>query len=66
MAARAHEGASIMAQNPAAKFAQMRGKTPEEAKFFWTGGPVMAAERTWLPVRESPMLDRNQRMELEI
>jgi glyoxylase-like metal-dependent hydrolase (beta-lactamase superfamily II) len=47
MAARAHEGASTMAQNPAAKFAQMRGKTPEEAKFFWTGGPVMAAERTW-------------------
>jgi glyoxylase-like metal-dependent hydrolase (beta-lactamase superfamily II) len=36
-----------MAQNPAAKFGAMRGKTPEEAKFFWTGGPVMAAERTW-------------------
>ncbi|HXL99621.1 MAG TPA: alkyl sulfatase dimerization domain-containing protein [Rhizomicrobium sp.] len=36
-----------MADNPAAKFASMRGKTPEEAKFFWTGGPVMAAERTW-------------------
>ena len=36
-----------MAQNPAAKFASMRGKTPEEAKFFWTGGPVQVAERTW-------------------
>ncbi len=33
--------------NPAAKFALMRGKTPEEAKFFWTGGPVQVAERTW-------------------
>ncbi|HEY1836948.1 MAG TPA: alkyl sulfatase dimerization domain-containing protein [Rhizomicrobium sp.] len=36
-----------MADNPAAKFGTMRGKTPEEAKFFWTGGPVQAAERTW-------------------
>ncbi|HVU21473.1 MAG TPA: alkyl sulfatase dimerization domain-containing protein [Rhizomicrobium sp.] len=36
-----------MAQNPAAKFGLMRGKTPEEAKFFWTGGPVQVAERTW-------------------
>ncbi len=36
-----------MADNPAAKFGSMRGKTPEEAKFFWTGGPVQAAERTW-------------------
>ena len=36
-----------MAQNPAAKFGTMRGKTPEEAKFFWTGGPVEVAPRTW-------------------
>jgi glyoxylase-like metal-dependent hydrolase (beta-lactamase superfamily II) len=36
-----------MAQNPAMKFGAMRGKTPEEAKFFWTGGPVQVAERTW-------------------
>jgi len=36
-----------MAQNPAAKFGAMRGKTPEEAKFFWTGGPVAVAPRTW-------------------
>src|ERR1700740_3581547 len=36
-----------MAENPAAKFGTMRGKTPEEAKFFWTGGPVEVAPRTW-------------------
>ncbi len=36
-----------MTQNPAAKFAEMRGKTPEEAKFFWTGGPVEVAPRTF-------------------
>ncbi len=36
-----------MAQNPSAKFATMRGKSPEEAKFFWTGGPVEVAPRTW-------------------
>ncbi len=36
-----------MAVNPATKFGTMRGKTPEEAKFFWTGGPVEVAPRTW-------------------
>ena len=36
-----------MAQNPAMKFGTMRGKTPEEAKFFWTGGPVEVADRSW-------------------
>ncbi len=36
-----------MAENPAAKFGTMRGKAPEEAKFFWTGGPVEVARRTW-------------------
>ena len=36
-----------MATNPAAKFGSMRGKSPEEAKFFWTGGPVEVAPRTW-------------------
>lgn len=36
-----------MAENPAQKFGSLRGKTPEEAKFFWTGGPVEVAERTW-------------------
>jgi glyoxylase-like metal-dependent hydrolase (beta-lactamase superfamily II) len=36
-----------MTQNPAMKFGTMRGKTPEEAKFLWTGGPVEVAHRTW-------------------
>jgi glyoxylase-like metal-dependent hydrolase (beta-lactamase superfamily II) len=36
-----------MIQNPAMKFGTMRGKTPEEAKFFWTGGPVLVGDRTW-------------------
>jgi glyoxylase-like metal-dependent hydrolase (beta-lactamase superfamily II) len=36
-----------MAQNPSMKFGSMRGKTPKEAKFFWTGGPVEVAPRTW-------------------
>lgn len=36
-----------MADNPAAKFVSMRGKSPEEAKFFWSGGPVEVAPRTW-------------------
>ncbi|HTO42107.1 MAG TPA: alkyl sulfatase dimerization domain-containing protein [Rhizomicrobium sp.] len=36
-----------MAQNPAAKFGEMRGKSPEEAKFFWSGGPVEVAPRTF-------------------
>jgi glyoxylase-like metal-dependent hydrolase (beta-lactamase superfamily II) len=36
-----------MAGNPAQNFGAMRGKTPEEAKFFWTGGPVEVAPRTF-------------------
>src|ERR1700753_180006 len=36
-----------MAVNPAVKFATMTGKSPEEAKFFWTGGPIEVAPRTW-------------------
>ncbi len=36
-----------MADNPTNKFAEMAGRPPEEAKFFWTGGPVEVAERTW-------------------
>ena len=36
-----------MAVNPATKFASMRGKSPQEAKFFWTGGPIEVAPRTW-------------------
>ena len=29
------------------------GKTPDEAKFFWTGGPIEVAERTWFQSRFS-------------
>lgn len=36
-----------MAENPARKFMEMAGKSPEEAKFFWTGGPIELAEGTW-------------------
>jgi len=34
-------------------FRAMRGKSPEEAKFFWSGGPVEVAERTWFQSRFS-------------
>ena len=40
-------GFRTVTDNPSRKFATMRGKTPEEAKFFWTGGPVEVAPRTW-------------------
>ncbi|MCC7078714.1 MAG: MBL fold metallo-hydrolase [Acidimicrobiia bacterium] len=30
-----------------ALFVELHGRTPQEAKFFWTGGPVEVAERTW-------------------
>ena len=33
--------------NPTDLFKQLRGKSPEEAKFFWSGGPIAVAERTW-------------------
>jgi glyoxylase-like metal-dependent hydrolase (beta-lactamase superfamily II) len=36
-----------MKGNPSGLFRSMAGKSPEEAKFFWTGGPVELAERTW-------------------
>jgi glyoxylase-like metal-dependent hydrolase (beta-lactamase superfamily II) len=36
-----------MASNPTMKFAEMRGAPPEDAAFFWNGGPVEMAERTW-------------------
>jgi glyoxylase-like metal-dependent hydrolase (beta-lactamase superfamily II) len=35
-----------MVDNPTAKMRD-QGGTPEERKFFWTGGPVEVAERTW-------------------
>jgi glyoxylase-like metal-dependent hydrolase (beta-lactamase superfamily II) len=34
-------------ENPTDLFKSLRGKSPEEAKFFWSGGPVAVAERTW-------------------
>jgi glyoxylase-like metal-dependent hydrolase (beta-lactamase superfamily II) len=34
-------------------FFAMRGKSPEEAKFFWSGGPIEVAERTWFQSRFS-------------
>src|SRR5580658_3185988 len=33
--------------NPTDLFRQLRGKSPEDAKFFWSGGPTEVAERTW-------------------
>jgi glyoxylase-like metal-dependent hydrolase (beta-lactamase superfamily II) len=33
--------------NPRDRFQAMAGKSPEQAKFFWTGGPVAVAERTF-------------------
>lgn len=36
-----------MATDPIAKFQEFAGKSPEEAKFYWTGGPIEVAERTW-------------------
>jgi glyoxylase-like metal-dependent hydrolase (beta-lactamase superfamily II) len=33
--------------NPTDLFKLLRGRSPEEAKFFWSGGPVEVAERTW-------------------
>ncbi len=34
-------------QNPTFQMLSMANRTPEEARFFWTGGPVEVAERTW-------------------
>jgi len=36
-----------MAENPSDAFRRLAGATPTEAKFFWTGGPIDVAERTW-------------------
>lgn len=35
------------ADNPTYQMVLAAGKPPEEARFFWTGGPVEVAERTW-------------------
>lgn len=36
-----------MAENPTERFRAFRDGDPDEAKFFWSGGPVEVAERTW-------------------
>lgn len=36
-----------MADSPMTPFHEMAGKSPEEAKFFWSGGPIEVAPRTW-------------------
>jgi len=33
--------------NPTEKFQKYRDADPDEAKFFWTGGPIEVAARTW-------------------
>lgn len=33
--------------DPFQKFSENLGRPPEDAKFFWAGGPVEIAERTW-------------------
>lgn len=43
-----HSGsAAVTTPNPIEKFGEMRGHPPAEAKFYWNGGPVEIAERTW-------------------
>ena len=42
-----------MASTTTERFLAMRGKTPDEAGFFWSGGPVEVAERTWFQSRFS-------------
>jgi glyoxylase-like metal-dependent hydrolase (beta-lactamase superfamily II) len=39
--------ADQISDNPTDLFKLLRGKSPEEAKFFWSGGPIEVAERTW-------------------
>ena len=36
-----------LTDNPTDLFKQLRRRSPEEAKFFWSGGPIEVAERTW-------------------
>ncbi len=36
-----------MAENPFQRLGSFQDGDPDEAKFFWTGGPVEVAERTW-------------------
>jgi len=36
-----------LADDPISRFQEYAGKSPEEANFYWSGGPVEVAERTW-------------------
>jgi glyoxylase-like metal-dependent hydrolase (beta-lactamase superfamily II) len=36
-----------LSENPSDQFRQLAGRPPEEATFFWSGGPVEVASRTW-------------------
>jgi len=36
-----------MVANPVDRFWELAGASPEEAKFFYTGGPLQVAEATW-------------------
>ncbi|UCC61041.1 MAG: MBL fold metallo-hydrolase, partial [Dehalococcoidia bacterium] len=36
-----------MSGNPVEQWLTMDGKSPEEARFYWNGGPIQVAERTW-------------------
>jgi glyoxylase-like metal-dependent hydrolase (beta-lactamase superfamily II) len=36
-----------MSVNPVDLWFAMDGRSPEDAKFYWSGGPVQVAERTW-------------------
>jgi len=36
-----------MSGNPVERWLSMKEESPEEAKFYWSGGPIQVAERTW-------------------
>ena len=42
-----------MARSTSERFKVMRGRTADEAGFFWQGGPLEVAERTWFQSRFS-------------
>ena len=37
----------ISGVDPISKFQEYSGRSPEDAKFFWSGGPVEVAPKTW-------------------
>ncbi|MBV9568557.1 MAG: hypothetical protein JO172_10490, partial [Hyphomicrobiales bacterium] len=42
-----------MTNTTSERFKAMRGKAPDEAGFFWSGGPLEVAERTFFQSRFS-------------